>query len=223
MQFTYHQDAGVPSLELNRNEYAHLFKVRRVKEGSTLAFRNMRDGMLYMYRVESMDRRDATLVLNSSEKHEVKAVIPLTIGWAIIDPKVAEKALPMLNEMGVEKVAFVYTDFSQHHFTPDFERLNRIVTNSSQQCGRSSMMAFEVYDSLEEYLAAYPQTYVVDFSTNVLETSSTLPSSILVGCEGGFSEDERKSFISKQIIGFKTPLILRSESAVVAVAAKILL
>lgn len=223
MQFTYHEEAGASSLSLSRNEFAHLFKVRRVKEGSTLAFRNMVDSKLYMYSIESLGRREATLKLLSAEEREVMPSHSLTIGWAIIDLKVAEKALPMLNEMGVSKVAFVYTDFSQQHFFPDLERLRRIVISSSQQCGRSSLMQFEIYDTLDEYLSAYPETFVVDFSTNRLETSEEKPTSMLIGCEGGFSENERERFISKKIVGLETPLILRSESAVVAVAAKILL
>ena len=223
MQFIYHTDAGASTLGLDKNEYTHLFKVRRIKEGSILFFRNMTDSMIYTYKLISLGRREAVLELLGGEHKEVRSSFDLTVGWAIIDPKVVEKTLPMLNEMGVEKIVFVYTDFSQKHFKPDIERLERIAINSSQQCGRSSLISFEIYASLTEYLHAYPNTWVVDFSENMLKNENDLPSSILIGCEGGFSHDEREVLVSKQIIGFKTPLILRSESAVVAVAAKILL
>jgi len=47
--------------------------------------------------------------------------------------------------------------------------------------------------------------------------------SVVVGCEGGFSDDEIKLFKSDDIVGFSTPLILRSQTAVCAVSSKILL
>ena len=45
----------------------------------------------------------------------------------------------------------------------------------------------------------------------------------MVGCEGGLTEDEIALFSSEKTVGFDTPLVLKSESAVCAVAGKILL
>ena len=46
---------------------------------------------------------------------------------------------------------------------------------------------------------------------------------IVVGCEGGMTEDEVALFAPQRVIGFDTPLVLKSESAVCAVASKVLL
>jgi 16S rRNA (uracil1498-N3)-methyltransferase len=62
----------------------------------------------------------------------------------------------------------------------------------------------------------------LNFSENTIEAQSDIET-IVIGCEGGFHEDEVGLFKSEDIIGFDTPLVLKSESAVCAVAGKILL
>ena len=41
---------------------------------------------------------------------------------------------------------------------------------------------------------------------------------ILIGCEGGFSKDEKEFLESSDVFRLDTSMILRSESAVIAVA-----
>jgi 16S rRNA (uracil1498-N3)-methyltransferase len=48
-------------------------------------------------------------------------------------------------------------------------------------------------------------------------------STIVVGCEGGFSQSETALVKADNIVGFRTALVLKSESAVCALASKILL
>ena len=46
---------------------------------------------------------------------------------------------------------------------------------------------------------------------------------VLIGCEGGFSEDERQKLESLKRFRLDTPMILRSESAAMAIASKVLI
>ncbi|WP_434657462.1 16S rRNA (uracil(1498)-N(3))-methyltransferase [Sulfurimonas sp. NW9] len=46
---------------------------------------------------------------------------------------------------------------------------------------------------------------------------------VLIGCEGGFSAKEKEFLKNQEVFRLDTPMILRSESAVLAVASKILL
>ncbi len=46
---------------------------------------------------------------------------------------------------------------------------------------------------------------------------------MIIGCEGGFGEAETALFEAKNILGLDSPLILKSESAVCAVAVKLLI
>jgi 16S rRNA (uracil1498-N3)-methyltransferase len=169
-----------------------------------------------------IDKRTAHLALQESTPLEVGAKKSLHIGWCIIDPKSVEKVLPTLNEMGVAKITFFYCKRSQKSFKPDFKRLEKILLNSSQQAGRSKMMALEMGEDLETFLEANPQAKMLNFSISNF-VGDTPIETIVIGCEGGFEKDEVMLFEPENIVGFDTPLVLKSESAVCAVAAKILL
>jgi len=141
------------------------------------------------------------------------------LGWCIIEPKNIEKTLPILNEIGVSKISFIYCDFSQKNFKLKLERIEKILINSSQQCGRSDLMQIEILNSSKEFFEKYPEFIAVDFDGKEIECKK-YNKPFLIGPEGGFSEKEREVFKEKvKLKGF----ILRSESAACAVSAKILL
>jgi 16S rRNA (uracil1498-N3)-methyltransferase len=75
---------------------------------------------------------------------------------------------------------------------------------------------------LFDFLAKYPNSYLLDFSNNNFSSDMKIDS-IVIGCEGGFSKDERALFKNDKILGFDTSLILKSETAAIAIASKILL
>lgn len=223
MRFLFHDDAGAQRVVLKGEEYKYIVKVRRYGVGDTLALRRRDESeTLYSYALESADGRQAELSLLSMEPMTVGAKRPLHLGWCLIDPKSVEKVLPQLNEMGVTKITFIACDRSQRQFKTDFARLKRILEASMQQCGRSGWMALESAASLKAFVTANPQTVVLDFCDEVLEDSAGFDT-VLIGCEGGFSKEERELLASCRSVRFDTPLILRSESAAVAAAAKILL
>lgn len=222
MQYLYHKEAGVPQLLLVGDEHRYIFKVRRHRTGETLYLRNLNNSNVYTYIIDSIDKKEASLQLVEEQELSVSAKRNLHIGWCLIDPKSIEKVLPTLNEMGVYKISFIYCERSQKSFKIDLKRWEKIVLNSSQQCGRSQMMILELYDDLQDYLRDYPQSYLLNFSDTTLSSSNSVES-IVIGCEGGVTERELSFFTQEYIIGLDTPLILKSESATCAVASKILL
>jgi len=222
MQYLYHKEAGASSLTLSGDEHRYIFKVRRHREGEVIALRNLDEVRVYFYKINSLDKKKAQLFLEKSEVLEVVAKRKLHIGWCVIDPKSIEKVLPTLNEMGVDAITFIYCSRSQKSFKPDFKRLEKILLNSSQQCGRSSLLKLSISNSLEGFLSENPETVMMNFSEQSLTEKSNV-STIVIGCEGGFTSDEMALFKSENIMGLDTPLILKSESAVCSVASKLLL
>ena len=222
MLYLHHKEAGQPQLTLIGDEHRYIFKVRRHKVEDMLYLRNLEDGLLHRYLITHIDKRSAILELQDSQRVEVKAKRSLHIGWCLIDPKNIEKVLPSLNEMGVEKITFIYCKRSQKSFKVDFKRLEKILLNSSQQSGRSQLMQLEMADDLESFLAKYPHSKMLNFSEKSIESQEEIET-IVIGCEGGFHEEEIALFDKGDIFGFDTPLVLKSESAVCAVASKLLL
>ena len=222
MQYLYHKEAGGATLLLKGDDHRYLFKVRRHREGEVIALRHLADETIYYYLINSLDKKEAHLQLQNSEILSVKAKRPLHIGWCVIDSKSVEKVLPTLNEMGVEQITFIYCERSQKSFKPDFKRLEKILLNSSQQSGRSVMMKLSMGSSLDNFLNEHPEAVMLNFSEEKLSDSSDI-STVVIGCEGGFSTEEVALFKAEKIMGLETSLILKSESAVCAVASKVLL
>jgi 16S rRNA (uracil1498-N3)-methyltransferase len=223
MQFTYHPDAKIQFLQIENEIYNYLFKARRHKIDDKIYFRNLNDNFIYLYKVNSIDRKKAECELISSEEKIVENRKKLHIGWCIVDPKTVEKTISSLNELGVDKITFIPCDYSQKNFKINFEKLEKILINSSSQCGRSSIIKLEKSNSLEDFIKTYPNSFMLDFSENLIETKKDEIENIIIGCEGGFSKKERKSYDMFKIVGLDSNLILRSETATISVASKILI
>lgn len=222
MLYLYHSGASSSTLTLTGDEHRYIFKVRRHSKGDTLYLRNLEDGFLYRYLISHIDKHSVILLLQERSILEVKSFRSLHLAWCVIEPKSVEKVLPSLNEMGVEKITFIYCKRSQKNFKLDFKRLEKILLNSSQQSGRSEMMKLEMAKDLQSFLREYPNTKMLNFSANNLSETSEIQS-IAIGCEGGFHPDEVALFEAENILGLNTPLVLKSETAVCAVASKLLL
>lgn len=219
MQYLYDAEAGKRELYIKGELHKYLFKVRRLKEGKVLSVRNLRDGFLYFYEIVNVSKKEALLKLTQQEKNEKKGC-SLHLIWCMIDTKVIEKTLPMLNQIGVSKISFLYCDRSQKNFILDKHRIEKILINSSQQCGRTDMMQIEHFDTLEKVLSVYREIQILDFDG---KQEGDIENPILIGCEGGFTEKERIKLENQNKIGLKTDLILKSETAVVAIASKLLI
>lgn len=218
MVYIYDENAGAEFLEIHKDRFAHL-KARRVKDGDRIDIRNLKDGYNYIYEINSISKKSMSLNLvfkNSLPdfKHE------LEIAWAVVEPCVIEKTLPSLNEMGVGKILFVYTEFSQKNIKLDIKRFERILIQSSQQCGRNSITEFEIYNSCDELLKVYDKVSLVDFAGKSFNNAQK-DEILFIGPEGGFSQTERGKF--KNSYALNSKYILRSNTAVLAVAGKILL
>lgn len=219
MQYNYFQKAGEATITISDELFTHLYKSRREDKEKNQFFRNLQDSFVYEYKVFSIDKKSATLTLVNSIEVAKKLIRPLHIGWAIIDPKSIEKTLPFLNELGVEKITFFYAKRSQKNYKIDIERLNRILINSSMQCGRDDIIKIEVLKDTIEFLQKYPASYMLNFCEN--KSIPTDLQTIIIGCEGGFDDSEIAIFDNK-IVGLYCQNILKSETATVAIASKIL-
>ena len=223
MIYVTHEEAGREEITVKGELHKYLVKVRRHQEGDILTFRSSENlTTAYMYEIISIDPRVLHVRLVDSYEQKIESQKRLHVGWCVIDTNSVEKVLPMLNELGVKKISFIYCDRSQKNFKPDFNRFFRITQSSSSQCGRTDVMEFEILKNIGEFVKKYPDTVVFDFCETALSGDEKFET-ILIGSEGGFSESEKKLLSAQKVYRLDTPMVLRSETAVVAVASKILL
>ena len=223
MQFTYEEFCGRDILEIKDEVYNYLIKARRHKIDDEIYFRNLKDNNIYLYKINSIDKKRAVLNLISTEEKILLNEKKLHLGWCVVDSKTVEKNITSLNEMGVDKITFIYADYSQKNFKINIEKLEKILINSSSQCGRSNIIKLEVCKNLEQFMKENSDVYFLDFSTLCVDDKKDEIKTLVIGCEGGFSQNERDKFNKDFVVGFNSNLILRSETAIISAGAKILL
>jgi len=220
MQYIFSEDAGNKSLVFTQELYKYISKVRRYKVGENIFLRNLKDDMLYTYEIENISKKEIFLLFKDKilKKNSLEKEIELF--WCVIDIKIIEKTLPMLNQIGVKKITFIYCDRSQKNFKLDFNRFKKIVINSNQQCGRVHVMEFELENSLEDIIKSNSDLAVLDFGG---DSDFSDIKKVLIGCEGGFTKSERELLKECKKITFKTKNILKSETAAVGISSKLLI
>ncbi len=220
MQFFYHSEAKAKTLDIDGELYRHIAKSRRAKMGDIVMFHNLHDDLLYSYIVEEITKRAVSLSLKDSTKTAPKPSSKLHIGWCITDPKNIGDTLAKLNELNLHKLTFIYCDFSQKNFAINIDKLDKIVINSSCQCGRTDKIELDICESLAKFHEIYPDSFVLNFCDNHISKQIKDIKHIVVGCEGGLSETELANFHIDKIVGLGQPYILKSSTAVVATMAQ---
>ncbi|SQE23603.1 16S ribosomal RNA methyltransferase RsmE [Campylobacter jejuni subsp. doylei] len=218
MQFLYNKQAGEEFIQLQGENFNHL-KARRVRENSQINLRNLQDNFLYSYTITDLTRNSCTLKFLNKKLQNIEQS-KLNLALAIIDIKILEKTLPFLNELGVKKLHLVFTNFSQRNFKIDLERFEKIIISSCEQCGRNTKMDLIIHQSTQEFVQKFPDAIMVDFQGEQ-QSHFNEKELYFIGPEGGFNNDEKLLFNRK--ISLKSSNILKSQTAIIAIASKILL
>ena len=223
MQFIYDKNAKNELLKIEDENYNYIVKARRHKLDDILDFRNLEDDFLYSYKISQIDKKSLFLNLLKKEEKIIENSKKIHLAWCVVDPKTIYENISSLNELGVDKITFVYSDFSQKNFKINFEKLEKILINSSSQCGRSSIIKLDIYKNIDIFIKDNPDTYFLDFSQTSIDSKVLDIKTLMIGTEGGFSKRERELFNKNFIVGFSSNLILKSQTAIISATSKIIL
>ncbi|MCT7519869.1 16S rRNA (uracil(1498)-N(3))-methyltransferase [Aliarcobacter cryaerophilus] len=223
MQFIYDKNAKNELLKIEDENYNYIVKARRHKLDDILDFRNLEDDFLYSYKISQIDKKSLFLNLLKKEEKIIENSKKIHLAWCVVDPKTIYENISSLNELGVDKITFVYSDFSQKNFKINFEKLEKILINSSSQCGRSSIIKLDIYKNIDTFIKDNPDTYFLDFSKTSIDSKVLDIKTLMIGTEGGFSKRERELFNNNFVVGFSSNLILKSQTAIISATSKIIL
>ncbi|MCT7444727.1 16S rRNA (uracil(1498)-N(3))-methyltransferase [Aliarcobacter cryaerophilus] len=223
MQFIYDKNAKNELLKIEDENYNYIVKARRHKLDDILDFRNLEDDFLYSYKISQIDKKSLFLNLLKKEEKIIENSKKIHLAWCVVDPKTIYENIASLNELGVDKITFVYSDFSQKNFKINFEKLEKILINSSSQCGRSSIIKLDIYKNIDTFIKDNPDTYFLDFSQTSIDSKVLDIKTLMIGTEGGFSKRERELFNKNFVVGFSSNLILKSQTAIISATSKIIL
>ncbi len=200
--------------------FCHLYRSRRTNFKQNLLFSNLVDGRLYTYAHKQINKKNAILALLDSKIHLSKSYQTHII-WAVTESKNIQAALPFFNQLGVGRLTLFYANRSQGSEKIHLEKLQKILIHSCEQCGRNQLMSIEWLKNLDAVLSLYPKAILIDFDSQII-TRDNLPDfsgGVIIGPEGGFSQEEKSRFEKENTFSFGTKNTLKSECAAVSIAA----
>jgi len=177
-------------VELVGSEHHHLCNVLRMRTGDEVIL-VCGDEFDYKYLITSITKTNAQLrfVKKETNKHNPTSLFSIYLG--AIKPDSLHVAVTGLNEVGVSDL---YIFKSKHsNANVNIEKLNSIAKQSCKQCGRS-----------------------IPLKVHEIEMKDIPKNSIVIGPEGGFTDDELELIGKQPYLGART---LRAETAVVIAAA----
>ena len=215
--------------ELLDQEAIHASKVMRVREGDSLTVVDGEGGR-YEGIVRRITKKSVQVEINH-EQHSSRPKPQFMLGMGIIKKRdrlefAVEKAI----ELGAAQICL----FRSEHTIKEnvrMDRLKSIAVSSMKQSLQSHLCDIEVYHSLEVMMETISADNImvahekVDESNDIDYQSLSAAEKVLllVGPEGGFSDDEIDAFIDK---GADLVLLgtnrLRAETAVVAFLSQFL-
>ena len=202
------------AVTLSEDESRHAARVLRLKPGDRVALFDGR-GREWTGEIASNSDRVTIRIL---EERRGKTGLGLTIAAACPKGKRLEFMVQKLAELGVSRFVPVRFERSVVKMTPaKRERLERVASEASKQCGRADVL--EIADEVglseltgETVFLASPE------GSDTLASVATLPATVIIGPEGGLSPAEEE-ILSKAVRVSLAPTILRIETAAIAAAA----
>ena len=220
--------AGKP-VEASKEQFHYLANVLRMADGDAVLVFNGRDGE---WRAElSFPTRKRLLLTPTEETRPQPAPSDLHYLFAPLKVGRLDYLVQKAVEMGAGLLQPVMTQHVQGKIN-SIERLEANVVEAAEQCGILSIPRVAPPRKLEDLLADWPRERRIVFCDEGHGSQNPLPAlaaiterklALLVGPEGGFSDEERTLLRS---LDFVTPIplgprILRADTAAVAAMAVI--
>jgi 16S rRNA (uracil1498-N3)-methyltransferase len=222
--------AAGAKLELGREHTNYLLTVLRMKQADALVVFNGKDGA-WMAKIADDHRKGATLELVVQTQHQTEKS-DLWFGFAPLKTGRLDYLVQKATEMGAGIIQPVITRFTQVSRLKS-DKLHANVIEAAEQCEVLSIPTLAEEVALTDLIATWQHKHglrrlvFADESapnhtpnTQLMDLDG-LPIGILVGPEGGFSDDERRLLLAQPfVIPISLgPRILRADTAAVAALA----
>ncbi len=214
------------TLGLDRDQANYLVNVLRLREGDTAILFNGRDGA-WLGRLVHAGKKSAVLALDVQTAHQTYPA-DIWFGFAPLKVGRLDYLVQKATEMGAGAVQPVVTTFTQTRTRPG--KLRAWTVEAAEQCEVLSLPVLLPEIGLGPLLDTWRATQGLRrlvFADEALSSRSPveqltwlkgLPVGILVGPEGGFSDDERELLLAQDFVVPISlgPRILRADTAAVA-------
>jgi 16S rRNA (uracil1498-N3)-methyltransferase len=184
-------------------------------------------GFEFISSIETLGPGEAILKIKEVYENKHGSNQEVFLFQSLIKSDKFEWVLQKGTELGVARFMPILADHSEKK-SLNFPRCKKILIEASEQCGRATLPKLYEVMKLEEAFGQYDARAVVFHPDapkfNKLDFINEKNLAIFIGPEGGWSEREIDLFKKKNvpILSFSS-LILRSETAAIAISSLILL
>jgi 16S rRNA (uracil1498-N3)-methyltransferase len=219
------------ALQLESESAHYLRNVLRLKKGFQLTVFNGEGGE-YSATVSEVHRKAVVLQINTWENVNIESPLAIELGLSVSRGERMDVAIQKATELGVAAITPVITQHCVVKLTEE-RRLQRhqhwqnIIYRACEQCGRNILPTLNVTTDLADWLASDLAASRIIFEPGKADTLKTYQQpnggvSVLIGPEGGFSEQE---VANAELVGFDAlgfgPRVVRNETAAIASIASI--
>lgn len=213
-------------LQLEPEAAHYLRNVLRLKKGFQLTVFNGQGGE-YSATVSDVHRKGVMLRIDGWQDVSLESSLAIELGLSVSRGERMDVGIQKATELGVATITPVITQHCVVKLT-DERRLQRhqhwqnIVYRACEQCGRNTPPVLNVTVDFANWLANDLAPSRIIFEPAKAETLKSYPApvgdiAVLIGPEGGFSEEE---VIAAQSAGFAAlgfgPRVVRNETAAIA-------
>lgn len=213
------------SVSLSSTNFRHAIQVMRLAVGDLLILFNGESGE-YSARLSSVDRRNARAEIISFEAINRESLLDTRLILALIKPDKMDFAIQKAVELGVTSIQPVITDRSVIRVKParmekKLSHWQAIIHSACEQSGRTTIPKVSLPINFTDYLQQPFERLPLLMSPRAQQDFFSLTHTaqgvdLIIGPEGGFSEEEERLLSSPSIqqVLFGSR-ILRAETAVV--------
>lgn len=207
------------TIEILGDDFYHLKVVLRQNVNDTIIC--IGNNNKYICKIKNLLKDKAICEIISIEKNN-ENFIKISIFQAEIKQDKFELIIQKANELGVTELTPFKSKFSQNYYLENkYERFNKIALESSKQCVRSNPIVINKIISFNEMLEKLKVFDLVIFAyeksknslKDYLKNKNCNSVAIIVGPEGGFSEEEVLILKEKYLDISLGNQILRAETA----------
>ena len=183
-------------VELSGDEFTHAKTVLRVTEGTEIILLD-NSGKEYSAIVTSVGKHSLSAHITGVNAGSRESSTPVYLLAGALKGDKTELVVQKATELGVSKIGVFSSRYCSAYMNENkLERLRRVAREAAKQCLRSVAPGVEYFESFPQALASAAEyknkLFACEFAGETTADIKSLsgPTALVIGSEGGFSEEE---------------------------------
>lgn len=231
----YYPEALNDFISITNDKFHKISSVLRMKKGEQIIIFDGK-GISQIMEIKDIDKNKVILEIVKKQIIKEKQTPEIILAISIIKPSRLEIAIEKTAELGISKIYPLITKNTNSTLVKRInnnriERMKNIAISASEQCGSDFISEIESPTNLEQILSLQNnETGLIFYYENFREITKTKTKTdlskykkliILIGPEGGFTEEEYEKLKNKSIVLGLGENILRTETAAICAVHEI--